>query len=358
MTGRERITNILHRRPVDRIGLFEHFWNNATERWRAEGHIGENETVGDHFGFDMATCWCCNVVADLDFTPVVIEEDDDTILTLDGNGATLRRRKRTAGTPEHVDFSVRDRASWEARVRSMLTSFDPRRINVEQYRTARAGAAAAQRFFCWSGVNVFECMHPLCGHEHMLVGMALEPEWVADMATVYSELIIRCWEALFEAEGPPDGIWFYEDMGFKERPFMSPAMYRELIQPAHRRTIEWAHARGLPVVMHSCGFIEPLLDGMVEAGIDCLQVMEVKAGMDPLRIHAAYGDRLSLCGGMDVRPLVANDREAVLREVRSKVPVLMRNNGYILHSDHSIPGDCDYETYKLFVDEALRLGTY
>jgi uroporphyrinogen decarboxylase len=358
MNGKERIANILQRKSVDRIGLYEHFWNNADTKWRAQGHIQEGESIADHFGFDLATCWCFNLVADLDFTPVVIEEDAENVLTKDGNGATLRRRKNEAGTPEHVDFSVRDRETWDALVRPKLAAFDPRRINVEQYRKARAAAAAAGRYFMWSGVNVFECMHPVCGHENMLVGMALEPEWVADMATVYSDLLLKCFATLFEAEGYPDGIWFYEDMGFKERPFMSPDMYRELIQPAHSRTIAWAHDRNMPVIMHSCGFVEPLLDGMVEAGIDCLQVMEVKAGMDPLRIHAKYGDRLSLCGGMDVRPLVANDRAAVLKEVRTKVPVLKQNNGYILHSDHSIPGDCDYETYKLFVEEGLRLGTY
>lgn len=358
MNGKERIASILQRKPVDRIGLYEHFWNNAEAKWRMQGHLREGESVADHFGFDLATCWCCNFVADLDFKPVVVEEDDENVLTRDGNGATLRRRKKEQATPEHVDFSVRDRDSWNALVRSKLVAFDPRRVNFEAYRRAKAEAAKAGRFFLWSGVNVFECMHPVCGHEHMLAGMALEPEWVADMATVYSDLILRCFEALFEAEGYPDGIWFYEDMGFKERPFMSPGMYRELIQPAHRRTIAWAHERGMPVVMHSCGFVEPLLDGMVEAGIDCLQVMEVKAGMDPLRIHARYGDRLSLCGGMDVRPLVANNREAVLREVQSKVPALKQGFGYILHSDHSIPGDCDYETYRLFVDEGLRLGTY
>ena len=48
----------------------------------------------------------------------------------------------------------------------------------------------------------------------------------------------------------PDGIWFYEDMGFKERPFMSPEMYRELIMPAHKKTIQFAHDRNLPVIMN------------------------------------------------------------------------------------------------------------
>lgn len=96
--------------------------------------------------------------------------------------------------------------------------------------------------------------------------MALDPEWVLDMGRTYADMCIGMWEILFEREGLPDGIWFFEDMGFKNRPFMSPEMYRELVMPFHRRTIDFAHAHGLPVIMHSCGFVEPLLPGMVEAG--------------------------------------------------------------------------------------------
>ena len=32
--------------------------------------------------------------------------------------------------------------------------------------------------------------------------------------------------------------------------------------------------------------------------------------------------------------------------------------GYCLHSDHSIPNQVDYETYKYFVDLGLEIGTY
>ena len=135
-------------------------------------------------------------------------------------------------------------------------------------------------------------------------------------------------------------------------------MYREIIQPAHARTFDYAHSLGLPVVVHSCGFVEPLLPGLVEAGLDCLQVIEVKAGMDPVRIKKNFGDRISLCGGMDARNLVANDREAIRRELQEKIPVVKQNYGYILHSDHSIPTTTDYETYRFFVDEGLRLGRF
>jgi uroporphyrinogen decarboxylase len=359
MTGRERIARILKRQPVDRIGLYEHFWGDTHKRWQQQGHIREGEDMADHFGFDMSGCWCFNYVADLDFQPVTLEETAETKVVKDGNGATLRRHKLHDTTPEHIDFDVKERAAWEAKIKPFLTAkLDRRRIGFEAYRNARKHAAEKNRFFVWAGVNVFELMHPVCGHEHMLAGMALDPDWIKDMVGTYADLILKMQETLFAEEGLPDGVWYYEDMGFKERPFMSPAMYREIVQPAHARTVAWAHGQGLPVVMHSCGFVEPLLPGMLEAGIDCLQVIEVKAGMDPLRIHRQYGDRLSLCGGMDARNLVSNDIEAIRRELHAKIPALKRNNGYILHSDHSIPDTCNYETYRFFVDEGLRLGTY
>ena len=62
------------------------------------------------------------------------------------------------------------------------------------------------------------------------------------MVTTFADLTIELQEILFAEEGCPDGIWYYEDMGFKERPFMSPAMYGEIIQPAHTRTIGFATA--------------------------------------------------------------------------------------------------------------------
>ncbi len=357
MNGKERISRILKHQPVDRIGLFEHFWGDTEKVWRAQGKIPRGQRLEDHFGFDMQLCWPFNSVADLDFGLVTVEETAETILQRDGNGALLRRHKLHNATPEHVDFAVRDREGWERLIKPKLTP-DPRRINFEAYREARTAAAKAGRFFCWSGVNVFELMHPVCGHEHMLVGMLDDPAWVRDMVETYATLVIELQKTLFEREGLPDGIWFYEDMGFKHRPFMSLEMYRDIVQPGHLRTIAHAHELGLPVIMHSCGFVEPLLPGMIEAGIDALQVIEVKAGMDLLRIHREWGKRIALIGGMDVRALYSNDRAVIDAELESKIPAVKEGYGYVLHSDHSIPDTVHYDSYRYFVDRGLELGAY
>lgn len=358
MTGKERITAILNHEPVDRIGFFEHFWNDTKKLWEKQGYVTESENLADHFGFDMEIYWAFDLTADLDFTDEVLEETEETILIKDGNGAILRRNKLHEATPEHVDFTVKDRQGWEEYIKPFLLEVDDRRINFKEYRKAKESAKKAGRFFCLSGINVFEAIHPVCGHEHMLMGMGLDPDWVKDMVKVYSELIVRLQKRLFEVEGYPDGIWYYEDMGFKQRPFMSPAMYKKIVWPGHKYTIDYAHSLGLKVIMHSCGYIEPLLSDMIEAGIDCLQVIEVKAGMNLLKLYEKYSDKIAFMGGIDVRKLYTNDRAVIDKELESKIPELIKKYSYILHSDHSIPVTVDYGTYRYFAKKGLKIGRY
>ncbi|HNV22229.1 MAG TPA: uroporphyrinogen decarboxylase family protein, partial [Candidatus Hydrogenedentes bacterium] len=102
----------------------------------------------------------------------------------------------------------------------------------------------------------------------------------------------------------------------------------------------------------------PLVPGMLEAGIDCLQVIEVKAGMDLVKLYRDFGDRLSFMGGMDVRVLYTNDTSRIDAELRAKIPVVKANYGYVLHSDHSIPDQVEYESYRYFTRKGLELGSY
>ena len=357
MTARERVLNAIDRQPVDRLPASESFWGDTSKRWIEEGHLREGEDLIAHFDLDLRRAGGISNVADLDFEPVVLEETEETILRLDGNGAKLRRHKLHASTPEHVDFTVKERRGWEEHIKPHLLDVDRRRIPFEGYRAQRCLAAEEERHFCWSGAAPFEQMHPMCGHEFMLMGMAEDPDWVRDMVMTYAEFTIMHMEVLFAEEGLPDSIWYFEDMGFKGKPFMSPAMYREIMFPGHKRLFDYAHSLGRKVLVHSCGFVEPLVPGLVEAGMDCLQAMEVKAGMDMPRLFERFGDRLAFFGNIDVREINSNDRDRIKAELDLKVPPVLRNGGgYLLHSDHSIPPTVDHDTYCFFLEYGKELG--
>jgi uroporphyrinogen decarboxylase len=357
MTNRERVFNTLYHRPVDRIPTQVSPWGETVKRWVSEGHIKQGWDVERHFGSAIRGGAWFNMVADMDFKPVIIEETETTKVVLDGNGAKLRRHKLHETTPEHVDFTVKDRASWEAHARPHLREANRRRVNFRSYRETRAYAMLGGEFFVWSGVGPFELMHPVCGHEHMLAGMVEDPDWVKDMVDTYVSLTINLLETLFYEEGWPDGVFLYEDLGFKGKPFMSPRMFAQFLQPGYKRIFDLAHSRGCKVIVHSCGFLEPLVPGLVEAGMDCLQAMEVKAGMDMPRLFKQFGERIAFFGNIDVRTLISNDRQQIDAELERKiVPVMSSGGAYILHTDHSEPPEINYETERYFVEKGIAVA--
>ena len=369
LNSKERFARILNHEPVDRIGLFEVYWRETVDRWTAEGHLAGPETVSDHFGLDVrrtggeitpADYRTINLIADVDAGEQMVEETESAKLLLDGNGAYLRWFKNDSGAPEHVGFTVRDRQGWEEHIRPYLLDERTyeRRINFKSFRTLRTKCAQEDRFMTCGVVGPFDQMSPMCGHENLLLGMALDGGWVHDMADLYATVMIQLLEILFEREGLPDGLWVWDDLGFKGRPFMSPAMFRAQLYPAYKKIFGFAHSQGLPVVFHCDGYVEALIPALIEAGIDCLQPLEVKAGMDLLKLKQRFGDQIALIGGMDERVLETNDCDAVERELLSKLPGAMAGSGYVLQVDHSVSPLVDYETYKFFVERGLEIGTY
>jgi uroporphyrinogen decarboxylase len=369
MTSQERFGRILKHQPVDRIGLFEVFWRETAVKWAAEGRFAQPEDISDHFGLDVRRTGgeitpgnykLINLVGEAGKADHVVEETETTRLVRDGNGALLRWFKNGASAPEHVGFDVVERQDWEDRILPRLLDEKTyeKRINFAAYRETRQKCARDQTFMTCGVVGAFDLMTPMCGHENLLMGMAADPDWVRRMAGTYADLSVRLLETLFHREGLPDGLWVWDDLGYKHTPFISTAMYRELIMPAHKTLFGFAHSRGLPVVLHCDGFVEALIPSLIEAGIDCLQPIEIKAGMDLLRIKKAYGDRIALIGGMDERVLETNDLEAVEREIAAKVPGAMAGSGYVLQVDHSVSHRVEYETYRYFVDRGMNIGTY
>ncbi len=108
--------------------------------------------------------------------------------------------------------------------------------------------------------------------------------------------------------------------------------------------------------MHSCGNITELIDDLVGIGLDALNPLEIKAGMDSIALKAKYGDRLVFQGGIDVRNW--NDPAKAEAELREKLPILKRNGGYIFHSDHSIPETVSLKDYQFVLALAMELGRY
>ena len=130
MTSIERITNTLNLKPVDKIAIDITPWPETIKLWAEQGHIKEGDSypeIRELFDGDLQNAGWLNIIADIDFEPVILEETEEAVLTLDGNGATLRMHKHKSGTPEHVDYKVKDRSGWAEHLKPHLIKTDKRR---------------------------------------------------------------------------------------------------------------------------------------------------------------------------------------------------------------------------------------
>jgi len=357
MTSIERVENIFNHKPVDYLPIGEDFWDDTIRKWTNEGHIRVGEDLIEHFDLDLDRAGLINWYLDPTFGFKVIEEDEDTKLLLDGNGAKLRQHKHHASTPEHVDFMIKDRTSWEEYAKPYLLEVDRRRIPFEDYRQRRQKAQEQQRYFSSDAFGPFELMQRLCGHETLLLNMALDPDWIKDMVITYTEFNINHWEVLFNEEGLPQSTWVADDLGYKLKPFMSPSMFREILLPGYKRMFDYLHSKGLKVIFHCCGYIEPLIPGLIEAGIDCLEGLEVKAGMDIARLFKKYGEYLVFFGNIDIRALESNSCIEVDSELNKIYTLVTQGASCMLHSDHSISPKVEYETFCYYLEYGRQMKT-
>ena len=126
--------------------------------------------------------------------------------------------------------------------------------------------------------------------------------------------------------------------------------------PYQKRTIDWAHSHGIKAHLHCCGNINDLLPELVGLGLDALDPLEIKAGMDPAKIKQTYGNDLVLQGGFDIRNW--NHPAKAEEEIRTVLPLMMESGGYVFSSDHSIADSVGLEDYRRIVELVKDIGRY
>jgi uroporphyrinogen decarboxylase len=325
MTSRERVARTLGLGEPDRVPIYDKFWfeterdyreqlgcpflggrDDARFDWSRNSPETQATTLWEQFDMDMVeVAWPDYRIRLVEAE--VLEETDEYILQRDGNEAVLRWWKHKMGTPQHVQFGVDTPDKW-ADLKPLLTPSHAR-VRWNEFWPLYRGGRLEDRFVCYATVEPFEMVKDVLGHEIMLRAMMRQPEWIHDVFDTYSRLALDMLDMVWRADMRCDGAFVYGDVAFNTGPFMSPGHYREFLQPYHKRMFEAFHARGMPVIYHSDGDIRPLLDDLIAAGVDAINPLEAKAGMDVRELATTYGDRLAFVGNIDARVLLTNDPE-------------------------------------------------
>lgn len=182
-----------------------------------------------------------------------------------------------------------------------------------------------------------------CGFEGLCMLTIDDPQFVQDMAVFWTEFVSKNMERVLAA-GVVDHLFICEDMAYKEKCMISPAMCREYLVPAWTRWTAQAKQAGASIVeVDSDGNVDELIPLWIEVGVNVNSPVEVAAGNDINQYRRTYGHEMAFCGGVDKR-CIARGGEAIENELRRIEPVV-RDGGFIPGCDHGVPHDISWPNF-------------
>jgi len=194
-------------------------------------------------------------------------------------------------------------------------------------------------------------MREWCGFEGLCLMMIDQPDLVAEMAGFWRDFVAGMLDRIFRRVAP-DALHFSEDMAYKAKAMISPAMAREFCKPCWDRWTAQARAAGVPVVdIDSDGFIGELIPLWIESDVNVCDPIEVAAFNDINDFRRQFGRRMAYTGGIDKRAIAKGGQ--VIRQELKRVEPVLNDGGYIPSCDHAVPADV---SWPAFVDYSRLLA--
>ncbi|NCA98572.1 MAG: hypothetical protein EOM70_04250 [Clostridia bacterium] len=178
-----------------------------------------------------------------------------------------------------------------------------------------------------SGYNgIWEKAYDLVGIEEFMYLLATETataEKLMDLITDYKVEIAR------ETIRRGFKIGHHgDDLGTQISTLISEEMFVTLLKPRIKRIFDVYKSSGIPVQMHSCGYITPFIPHLIEIGLDVLE--PVQPCMDISFLKREYGKDLTFYGGIDTQDLLAfRSPQEIRTETLRTIDILGSGGGYI-----------------------------
>ncbi len=358
MDSRERIWNLFNFQEADRIGFVDFPWGTTIQDWEDQG-LERGTFIQKRFGMDL---YGLGVDVSPKFDEMTFDKGDNWVISRDRYGVKQKRWQGRDGVPLHIDPPFKDLQGFEERIAPLLDPDSPIRISSGSYPFRDELEMMVKKFqedfFVFASFfGTFEYTRHICGGtKNALRYMMIDQRLTRKMYQCFADFMGPLSAAMCDAGC--DCVWVWDDLGFADGPFFSPANYRKFVMPSHQAITGPFRKKGLPAVLHSDGNVTKLIPDLIKAGFTALQPLEVKAGMDVIELKEKYGDQLAFIGNIDARALATNDLDKIKKEVLPKIEKAAPGGGYVLCSDHSISPEVSLETFSAFSKMARKYGRY
>jgi len=196
-------------------------------------------------------------------------------------------------------------------------------------------------------------MREWCGFEGLCMMMIEQPGLVAEMAEFWTEFVAGILRRILDRV-TLDAIHISEDMAYKVKAMISPAMVREFCKPSWDRWTRLCREAGVPIVdLDSDGFIGELIPIWIESGVNVCDPIEVAAGNDINEFRRQFGHTMAFRGGVDKRAIAKGGR--VIRDEMERLEPVVGDGGFIPGCDHAVPGDISWPNFVEYAGLLARM---
>ncbi|MHB0858690.1 MAG: uroporphyrinogen decarboxylase family protein [Anaerolineae bacterium] len=182
--------------------------------------------------------------------------------------------------------------------------------------------------FCADAHGFYDRAWALRGMENLMIDLVLNPSFVHDLFEALTERHLGVVDRI--AALGFEGIRFADDWGYQRGLLMGAERWRQFVRPGLERIFERARAKGLIVLVHSCGDVSEIIPDLIDMGVQILNPLQPEA-MNVLEVKRRYGRHLCLNGGISTQlTLPHGSVDEVRREVAACLRYLGDHGGYVI----------------------------
>ncbi|MHA1697472.1 MAG: uroporphyrinogen decarboxylase family protein [Promethearchaeota archaeon] len=234
----------------------------------------------------------------------------------------------------------------------------PEKVDIENFRSSRRQCMDAN-FVPIASENLV--MEP--GNQSVYFSltarlMKKEPDLILE----FYDLLTRKTELSFKAavEAGYKIFVIADDCAYKHGPMISPKNYRKFVLPFAKRICDLIHENGGYIFMHTDGYIEPIMDIIIEAGFNGIQPLEPTSGMFIHRVKEKWGDKIACIGNVDTSYVLSFGTEKEVREnvhrcFKEACNSSKRIKGYIFGASGSLHDKVKLDNALAMMDEYKKI---
>lgn len=228
---------------------------------------------------------------------------------------------------------------------------DPDAFDYSRLEKVRPYLPDGMKLMAMGPCGVLENVIALTGYDNLCFMLYDNPELVQRLFDEVGSRLVGYYRNVLQYD-TVGMICANDDWGFNTQPMLSPEQMRRYVVPWHRRIVEVAHAAGRPVLLHSCGNLETLIDDIVDVGFDAKHSYE--DNIFPIeQAYEAWYDRIALLGGIDVDFICRRPESDVRARVAAMLDRTAGRGGWAVGTGNSVPEYIPVKQYLAMVETAI-----